>query len=334
MFIPDRTDSVKQISIHSKAAKIILALLTLCLICFAFLFVDYIKMMGNIAENKRLKQENFELHRKLDSVESLVHGVEQNYSRLKSFSHKLRLMVNLDLDESLEKPNLQKLNLKNIPSNEDTNLEDEEKNEEDNRSSSNSLQIAPENNPKETTLNVKFKKAPIYEKIEDKLKRIESWSVKITKSLFNEEIEMAKLQEILAKYSQKLLYTPSILPTTGWISSRFGFRIHPITRKRTFHKGLDVANVIGTKILSPANGIVTLTTVQSGYGKIVRIHHGYKLVTKYAHLSRILVKNGQKVKRGQKIALMGNTGRSTGPHLHYQVEYDGKAVNPSNFILD
>ncbi|MBA7505466.1 hypothetical protein ES706_04133 [subsurface metagenome] len=129
-----------------------------------------------------------------------------------------------------------------------------------------------------------------------------------------------------------LLATPSIWPTFGRVSSGYGWRIHPLTAKRHFHYGIDIANLKGTPVRATADGRVVLAGWQGTYGRIVIIDHGHGFSTRYAHNSTILVKPREKVKRGQIIALMGSTGRSTGPHLLYEVWYQGKPVNPLLYV--
>ena len=129
-----------------------------------------------------------------------------------------------------------------------------------------------------------------------------------------------------------LLATPSIWPTFGRVTSGYGWRIHPLTARRQFHYGIDIANLKGTPVRATADGRVVLAGWQGTYGRIVIIDHGHGFSTRYAHNSTILVKPREKVKRGQIIALMGNTGRSTGPHLLYEVWYKGKPVNPLLYV--
>jgi len=131
-----------------------------------------------------------------------------------------------------------------------------------------------------------------------------------------------------------LAATPSIRPVKGWISSRFGRRESPFTGRREFHRGLDIANRAGTPILAPADGIVTYAGRKGLMGNMVTIDHGFSMMTRYGHLKKILKKKGSRVKRGETIALMGNTGRSTGPHLHYEVRLNGVAVNPMKYFLN
>ncbi len=126
--------------------------------------------------------------------------------------------------------------------------------------------------------------------------------------------------------------TPCIWPTYGYISSRFGYRISPFTNKSEFHTGLDIANRKGSPVWATADGIVTVANRAKGYGYVIAIKHGYGLSTYYAHNSKLLVKIGDYVTRGQIISYTGNTGRSTGNHLHYEVRVRGKAVNPIYYL--
>jgi len=138
----------------------------------------------------------------------------------------------------------------------------------------------------------------------------------------------------LEDQSARLVHTPSITPTHGWITSTFGYRMSPYTGEREFHKGLDIAGRMGTPIFAAADGEVEYATQKKSLGYGVKIRHGYGIETVYGHMQQILVKAGETVKRGQEIGLMGSTGRSTGPHCHYAVVVNGKAVDPRNYILD
>ena len=130
-------------------------------------------------------------------------------------------------------------------------------------------------------------------------------------------------------HSARLAATPSIMPTQGWLTSAFSsMRSHPILHIARPHEGIDVTAPMGTPIEAPAAGVVIETGWESGYGNTVSIDHGYGIVTKFAHASKILVREGQRVSRGQRIALVGNTGLATGPHLHYEVHVNGRPVDP------
>ncbi len=128
---------------------------------------------------------------------------------------------------------------------------------------------------------------------------------------------------------------PSIRPIDiGWISSRFGVRNDPFTGNGRFHHGLDFAAPTGTDVRVTGDGVVTHVQHQRGLGKVIKIDHGNSVATVYAHLNRQDVKKGDKVVRGQVIGTSGNTGRSTAPHLHYEIRIQGRSVNPVPYILD
>jgi murein DD-endopeptidase MepM/ murein hydrolase activator NlpD len=138
----------------------------------------------------------------------------------------------------------------------------------------------------------------------------------------------------LATHSARLAATPSIMPTQGWLTSAFAsMRIHPILHIARPHEGIDVTAPMGSPIEAPAAGVVIETGWESGYGNTVSIDHGYGIVTKFAHTSKILVHEGQRVSRGQRIALVGNSGLATGPHLHYEVHVNGRPVDPLKYVL-
>lgn len=150
------------------------------------------------------------------------------------------------------------------------------------------------------------------------------------------QAQLASFQEIAWFYANKRNlddFTPSARPSAGRITSGFGYRLNPFGRRETkFHQGLDFAGKADSPILAAANGVVRHTGWASGFGQAVLIDHGFGYSTLYAHVTDIKVKAGDTVKRGDKIATMGTTGRSTGVHLHYEVWKDGAAVNPRNYF--
>ena len=137
------------------------------------------------------------------------------------------------------------------------------------------------------------------------------------------------------KRAERWASTPSIWPVKGHITSKFGPRVSPFTGKKALHAGLDIGAPRGTQIYAPASGKVVVAAYDARMGKFVRIDHGFGIETTYGHLSKIHVKYGKKVKRGDPIGLVGSTGKfSTGPHLHYQVAVNDRVVNPVQYILD
>ncbi len=140
--------------------------------------------------------------------------------------------------------------------------------------------------------------------------------------------------ESIAAHTQEMAAMPSIMPTMGFLTSKFSLiRYHPILHENRPHEGIDITAAYGTRIIAPAAGRVTKVGWESGYGNMVEMDHGYGLETRYAHMSRWAVRVGQSVKRGDLLGYVGSTGLSTGPHLHYEVRVNGRAVDPLRYIL-
>lgn len=144
----------------------------------------------------------------------------------------------------------------------------------------------------------------------------------------------AQLEEFYRDQTLVLASTPSIWPVRGYLSAGFGNRLDPFTGQRDFHSGIDVSTPIGTRIFAPADGVVLSAALQGAYGNALIMDHGYGVVTRYGHLDAYAVRPGQRVRRGDLIGFVGSTGRSTGPHLHYEVWVRDQAQNPIHFILD
>ncbi len=141
-----------------------------------------------------------------------------------------------------------------------------------------------------------------------------------------------EIQGILNDQRSLLAAKPSAWPVKGWLTSTFGMRRDPFNGKRKMHEGLDIAARTGTAVIATADGIVSSVKTEPGYGKVVTVDHGYGYRTIYGHNSRIYVKVGQRVRRGDRIAAVGNTGRSTGSHVHYEVRLNGVPVNPHKYL--
>jgi murein DD-endopeptidase MepM/ murein hydrolase activator NlpD len=164
-------------------------------------------------------------------------------------------------------------------------------------------------------------------------------SLDTTLTALSYEVEKREftLSDLAAKLEEKrlvLLYTPTIKPVNGWLSSQFGFRISPFTGRQTFHEGIDIAARFGADVHSSAKGVVVFSGPRAGYGQMVAIDHGYGYMTRYGHNSAVTVKVGDKIDKGAVIAKIGSSGRTTGPHLHYEVLVNGIPVNPLKFIIE
>jgi murein DD-endopeptidase MepM/ murein hydrolase activator NlpD len=141
-----------------------------------------------------------------------------------------------------------------------------------------------------------------------------------------------ELKKYVATQRSLLASRPTAWPVRGWVTSRFGNRQSPFFEGLTFHQGLDIANEEGTSVKAPADGVIVFSGWQGSYGKLIVIDHGYGYSTRYGHLQRSLVNIGQRVKRGQVIAFLGDTGRSTAPHLHFEIRVHGVPVDPLKYL--
>ena len=294
VLIPDGGNNVKQIKIPKKFFIFSFLFFISTSLFLAWTIRDYHAVKTRIPLLSNLQEENKKQKEHLVALAQKFDKISTKMIELKKFDHKLKTMVNLESGED-NTPFL------GIGGSDPTLL------------------------------------SPDYtiEKVHRKLTRLMHQTLDNLSSEISIQInEKAELHKFLENQKSMLICTPSIWPTKGWITSRFGYRISPFTNEREFHQGLDISNRINTIVISPANGIVSASGLDHGYGKIVSINHGYGLKSKYAHLSKILVKKGQYVKRGQKIAMLGNSGRTTGPHLHYEVHLNGVPVNPLRYILN
>ena len=145
--------------------------------------------------------------------------------------------------------------------------------------------------------------------------------------------QLEVIEQVLSRRELKSAVSPAGRPVAdGWLSSYYGKRVDPFTGHQAMHKGMDFAGKLGSEVLATAEGVVTWAGKRYGYGRLVEINHGNGYSTRYGHCQKILVQVGEKVMPGQKIALMGSSGRSTGPHVHYEVLKNGRQIDPTRYI--
>jgi murein DD-endopeptidase MepM/ murein hydrolase activator NlpD len=154
------------------------------------------------------------------------------------------------------------------------------------------------------------------------------------RDLVSQERSFKELKVYLEEKRSALASTPTISPVQGLVTAGFGYRQSPFTGKREVHEGMDIAAPYGTPVIATADGVVSFAGPLASYGHVVFINHGHGFATFYAHNSRYAVKEGQAVRRGQIISYVGNSGRTTGPHVHYEVHVNGAIVNPLKYIVD
>lgn len=166
------------------------------------------------------------------------------------------------------------------------------------------------------------------------LSRVQAGIAWLQNEAGSEERTLENLASVIESKQAKWDATPSIWPVKGWITSGFGKRVSPFTGQMAVHEGVDIGAPSNTPVQAPAAGRVVVTGFDPRMGNLVAIDHGYGMETQYGHLAKVLVKSGQKIRRGDVIGLVGSTGLSTGPHLHYHIKVNSHPVDPQRYILD
>lgn len=304
-----------------KISAFIVAVLVISL--FAGL-VDYFGLLAQSVENKKLKIENFNLQNQFQVVEGKLDALQSALDRVSVITNKLKLITDTQMKDRAEKLNFPAMPNGNVGDQQppaehasaDEMLEQDEGITYENPVNTVKGEIA---SAKSTNVNYSTLVIRIDEAVKDSALKEQS---------------AIELWEALSDRQSLLASTPNIKPARGPIGSRFGYRIDPINGRQKMHAGLDIAVSPGTPVRAPADGVVSFAGWDPLYGKLVSIDHGYGVLTRYGHNSQIYVQVGQKVNKYDVIAGTGSTGRSTGPHLHYEVRVNGIPVNPINYILD
>lgn len=316
---------VRKYVVPSSSLKVLAFIGAILVLISVAVLADYFGLLLQSMENKRLKAENMQLVKQFEIVEGKVVSLEDSLERVKTFTTKLKLITNVESDDRITKS---LMSPKPAPGG-----QIEEYEPMDQRST-----------PQEMVNQDQFFdfKKPLNEStgdmsVETSKQDYGSLVVRIDKAVKDtslKEQSVIELWESLSERQSLLNATPSIRPTKGWLTSKFGYRFSPFSNKIGMHAGLDIASSPGSPVYAPADGVVSFAAFDSSYGKLVSIDHGYGVITRYGHCSQIYVQVGQKVSKWDVIAAVGNTGRSTGPHLHYEVRINGIPVDPINYVLD
>ena len=294
VFLPDASNKVRQLKIPKFLLFFLFLVFLSAALTLAWGVWDYRGIKAKISRLAQLEEENSQQRIQLVALTQKIDQISGKLIELRKFDQKLKTMVNLETTED----NTQFLGIGGS----DPSLLDSD-----------------------YTL----------EEAHQKLVRLMHQSLdNLNTEISIQKNEKAELCKYLENQKTMLASTPSIRPTRGWLSSGFGNRISPFTNEKEFHKGIDLSTRMNTPIVAPADGVVSSSGRDHAMGKMLTINHSYGLKTRYGHLSKILVKKGQYVKRGQEIALVGDSGRTTGPHLHYEVYLNGLPVNPLRYILN
>jgi len=294
LIIPQNTSKVKQL----KCSRALIGLIT-CVMLFglagiSFILHDYLTLKRTLPSRRALARDVANQRDQIEAYAEKIKDLSIEMTALHAFEKKIRVIANIEAPAGQEA-------VFGVGGATEDDLEDT---------------------------------PPVTENHSGLIRAIHARLDQLSEASVIQDHSFDKLYSYLKDQRSLLASTPAIRPTTGWVSSGFGYRKSPFTGLKEFHRGLDIATREGTPIIATADGIVTFAARKGGLGNLVVINHGHGMVTRYGHLEKWLVQRGSHVKRGDKIALVGNTGRSTAPHLHYEVQLNGIPVNPATYILN
>ncbi|MGB9736416.1 MAG: M23 family metallopeptidase [bacterium] len=295
LIIPEGTEKTKSLSVSARVIKLLIGLTIGIFIIFGFLVYEFLHQQYQSHELLKTRKLIAEQNNQIMDFANKIHMLQTKLESLQQFDMKIRILANISNPAS---------------------------------ENENTYSIGG------PTIDTSGYPVPLSGV--SKYMLVKKMEMDINDLLSKTSIEEKSLQEVYEGILDKkdlLLATPSIWPVRGFITSGFGWRINPITGGKEFHEGVDIATQLGNPIKAPANGIVSYAGWETGYGNTIIIDHGYGVTTLYGHLSKIDVKVGEMVKRGQVIGDIGDTGFSTGPHLHYQVMVNGVPVNPMRYLV-
>ncbi|MBE8163314.1 MAG: peptidoglycan DD-metalloendopeptidase family protein [Bdellovibrionaceae bacterium] len=303
----DKTRSWQLSSTLLQFLSLILGILVILLFSF---FIDYFSLLIKTGNLKKLTIENRLLKKQMSQLNVEAKKIRNYLDRIQTYTKKLKLISNITDDKRVLELSLK--DTKVFPDNNVLNKKDF---------------LLSDNTRLFSDPLLEDKQLHLYEKLSEKLLDLNKKSALVENNALN-------IYENLWDKTEFLAATPNIAPVKGWQSSTFGYRRNPVTGRIALHKGLDFVAPPGTPVWASAEGIVSHVGYDLGYGKLVILDHGYGVKSYYAHNSQILTKLGAKVKRWDVISAVGNTGSSTGAHLHYEIRVKGIPVDPSNYILD
>ncbi len=362
MIVPEKNNDVRSFKIPRLLFKSFVFLAVSFVVILAILTYDYWNILSQVYENKHLVIENRQLKEQVQLFQAKLNNLNDDLDRINTFERKLRVITGLEAIESTPIDHYQ-------INNKSTNVPYNQSNEKDREISGNTvLNIfkAPKQSWRDRFQNFeeekefKQNKKSYEEKIaaefgvESTNEYTNKWSFMTRKSLsisqsFAEfdakysiikdalketELKVNELDQFLLNKESILKSTPSIMPAIGNLTSPYGPRLSPYAGRIKMHEGIDIGAPTGTPIVAPADGVVTFSGPKPGFGNFIQIIHGYGVETIFGHMSSLHVKKGEKIERGTKIATVGNTGYSTGPHLHYEVRVNGTPVDPIYYILN
>jgi murein DD-endopeptidase MepM/ murein hydrolase activator NlpD len=330
LLVPDRDAKVKKIRVEHRMLVRSAVAATVVALALVGMASHYFTVVGKVAENGLLRNENLELQNRWREAEQKFAHINDELDRVRRLNSNLRHITQLNDPE--RKLAIGPVDAPPVPGEVvgaamGGSIATEP-------SQMGSVGLSASERPTKAARAAAAAEARASEAPQADGDQLLHQLDDLDKKVKAQEQEARALKSYFEDQQALLASAPSIWPVRGWVTSDFSVRLDPYTGERVMHEGLDVAAANGTPVRAPADGTVVFNGMEGGYGHVLVLDHGYGLKTRYGHLSRIDVKLGEKVKRGQFVAAVGNTGRSTGPHLHYEVRVNGVADNPRKFVLE
>lgn len=314
LLVPDRDAKVKKIRLEHRILVRAAVAGGILVLALGGMIAHYFSVVGRVAENQLLRAENLELQNRWREAEQKFAHINGEMDRVKRLHGNLRYITQLN-DPERRVPGIGPLQGQGeLVGNEPGPMGP----------------AVPGGVGGPVAQPVVDEPAPQAESDGDLLPKLDELGRKVKA----QEQEARILKAYFEDQQALLASVPSIWPSKGFVTSNYSQRFDPYTGEKVMHEGLDIGAQIGTPVRAPADATVVFVGVEGGYGNVLVLDHGYGIKTRYGHLSRIDVKVAEKVKRGQFVAAVGNTGRSTGPHLHYEVRVNGVADDPRKFVLE
>jgi len=327
MILPNPTSKTYRFSVSKKRVKVIASATGAAAILLIVFIIQYFYMVGNIWELTLLRQETTAQKSQIETFAQTVDGLKRQMDRLKEFDVKLRMITDLNIPADAERY----LGIGGEGAAETSGGDDPGGGTPGKEAGERG--VIPEGGT-EVPIDETGAPANDVDRHAALVRDLETDLVALQLDATRQEQSFQELSEAIEQRRARWASTPSIWPVKGWLTSGFGRRISPFTGHPAMHKGIDISVPENTPFVAPANGVVTYAGWDGGLGNAIKIDHGYGYRTIYGHLAKIHVKTGQRVKRGEVIGLVGNTGLSTGPHLHYQVVVNLVPTNPLRYILN
>ena len=367
LIIPERVKGVKSFRIPRVFFHGFVFLLVVSMFIVGVLGYDYVKILRQMSEKKHLSIENRQLKEQIQLFQMKLNTLSDDIERIHRFEKKLRIITGVEsLNKTISTSDEDRLLTPYSPSYQPNNTKANSNNK--NRKPNSKDTLKESNDLNKNYRSTEIKNLPEYKKLKSLYEKkiaanlglqtgyvyTQKWSQLLKQSFsmadhfagfdfrFNIirehakklEISIHQLDQFLLDKDSFMKSTPTLLPTRGWITSYYGHRKSPYSGRVKMHEGIDIGAKSGSPITAPADGIVVFTGRKPGFGIKVQLDHGYGVETIFAHAKASTVHKGQNVRRGDIIAQVGNTGYSTGPHLHYEIRINGIPVDPLDYILD